>query len=250
MLNNKQLKDAQLFQKEQNVSLALSGFAGDFIRQSVRYRRNNRLKLIGFGFIPFVSAIFLGYTVQRQMQVRRDLEIFQIEQGQKYVSPSISVPPELKHLVTFADNQNLHGNSTKATKLGSFLLPHDRIVTTNIKSTNLEGAYLPNANLQGFNLKYANIFGAYLVGANLQNTNLQNTNLIGTNLQNANLKGANFKNAEFGCIQDSHVRNLCTDFRRAKNLTPKQVKQAKNWQSAHYSPEFRAKLGLPPEKKN
>ncbi len=250
MMNNKQLKNTQLFQKEQNVSLALSGFAGDFIRESVRYRRNNRLKLIGFGFIPFLSAIFLGYTVQRQMQTRINLEVFQIEQDQKYVSPGISVPQELKHLVTFADNKNLHGNSTKATKLGSFLLPHDRIVTTNIKSTNLEGAYLPNANLQGFNLKYTNIFGAYLVGANLQNTNLQNTNLIGTNLQNANLKDANFKNAEFGCIQDSHVRNLCTDFRRAKNLTPKQVKQAKNWQSAHYSPEFRAKLGLPPEKKN
>ncbi len=210
-----------------------------------RYKRNNRLKLIGFGFIPLVLAIFLGYTLKREMENPIDSDNILIAQRQENSFATILIPQELTNLTVFVDNQSLNNNNIEASKLGNFILANAKLETALFKSTNLEGAYLPDANLQGFNLKYANIFGAYLVGANLQNTNLQSTNMIGTNLQNANLKGANLKNAEFGCIEDSHVRNLCTDFRRTKNLTPEQIKQAKNWQSAHYSPEFQAKLGLP-----
>lgn len=245
LLQGKQLNDAQVFQKQHNISLALSNLGCEFIRESVRYRRNNHLKLIGFGLIPFVLSIFLGYTAQKQMQTRVNSDNIKIEQEQENSSARIEAPQELNNLNVFFKNQNQSSNNFETTKLGNFVLANTKFKTADIKSTNLEGAYLPNANLQGFNLKYVNIFGAYLVGANLQNTNLGNTNLIGTSLQNANLKGANFKDAEFGCIKDSHVRYLCTDFRRAKNLTPEQIKQAKNWQSAHYSPEFRAKLGLP-----
>ncbi|MFM6219918.1 MAG: hypothetical protein ACKPDM_06040 [Dolichospermum sp.] len=39
----------------------------------------------------------------------------------------------------------------------------------------------------------------------------------------------------------------CADFMGAKNLTPEQVKSAKNWEKACYDPELRIKLGLPPE---
>ncbi|MFM5999270.1 MAG: hypothetical protein ACKPE1_18835 [Dolichospermum sp.] len=39
----------------------------------------------------------------------------------------------------------------------------------------------------------------------------------------------------------------CADFMGAKNLTPEQVKSAKNWEKACYDPELRRKLNLPPE---
>ncbi|MDY6899486.1 MAG: pentapeptide repeat-containing protein [Cyanobacteriota bacterium] len=203
-----------------------------------RYKRNNWLNLIRFGVIPLVLAIFFGYSLQKVIENRRNSDNILIAQRQENSYAKILKPQKL-------DNQNLNSHNIEVTKLGNFVLPNIKLETADIKLTNLEGAYLSDANLQGFNLKYANIFGAYLVGANLQNANLESTNLIGTNLQNANLKDANFKDAEFGCIKDSHVRNLCTDLRNAKGLTPEQVKQAKNWQSGIYSPGFRAKLGLP-----
>ncbi|MEB3182155.1 MAG: caspase family protein [Nostocaceae cyanobacterium] len=39
-----------------------------------------------------------------------------------------------------------------------------------------------------------------------------------------------------------------TDFSYAKDLTPEQVKSAKNWEKAIYDEDFRKKLGLPPQK--
>ena len=33
----------------------------------------------------------------------------------------------------------------------------------------------------------------------------------------------------------------------AKNIFPQQIKKAKNWEKGIYSPEFRKKLGLPPQ---
>jgi uncharacterized protein YjbI with pentapeptide repeats len=46
----------------------------------------------------------------------------------------------------------------------------------------------------------------------------------GINLTNANLEGL--------------------DLRYVENLTPEQVKAAKNWEKAYYSDEFKKKLGL------
>ncbi|MEG4506812.1 pentapeptide repeat-containing protein [Microcoleus sp. F6_B4] len=50
----------------------------------------------------------------------------------------------------------------------------------------------------------------------------------------ANLSGANLSDA------DLSLANLSG----AKNLTPEQVKSAKNWQKARYDEDFHKKLGL------
>ncbi|WP_442941780.1 pentapeptide repeat-containing protein [Nostoc sp.] len=52
-----------------------------------------------------------------------------------------------------------------------------------------------------------------------------------------NFKGANLSDAD---LSDTY-------FIGVKNLTPEQVKSAKNWDKAIYTEDFRAKLGLPPE---
>ncbi|MFM9157949.1 MAG: hypothetical protein ACKOPK_08510, partial [Dolichospermum sp.] len=45
----------------------------------------------------------------------------------------------------------------------------------------------------------------------------------------------------------SSRKYICANFIEAKNLTPEQVKSAKNWEKACYDPELRRKLNLPPE---
>ncbi|MCC5630419.1 pentapeptide repeat-containing protein [Nostoc sphaeroides CHAB 2801] len=91
----------------------------------------------------------------------------------------------------------------------------------------LERLKKENFSLSGINVEKTNLSGAYLSGANLSFANLSfayiyNANLNGASLMSSNLSGA-------------------------KNLTPEQVKSAKNWEQAIYDKEFRTKLGLPPE---
>lgn len=62
-LQGKFLDDAIAFQKKADVNFALSNLAGECIKQSIRKRRNDRLRLVGFGFVPLVVlAIYLGFV--------------------------------------------------------------------------------------------------------------------------------------------------------------------------------------------
>ncbi|MDM9582861.1 pentapeptide repeat-containing protein [Nostoc sp. GT001] len=120
----------------------------------------------------------------------------------------------------------------------------------NVEKTNLSGAYLSNADLSNANLSFAYIYnanlnGALLMGANLRSANLSFANLSGADFYNANLKGADL--AYQLDITDLGNELGVANLSGAKNLTPEQVKSAKNWEQAIYDKEFRAKLGLPPE---
>ncbi|MBN4001434.1 pentapeptide repeat-containing protein [Nostoc sp. LPT] len=72
---------------------------------------------------------------------------------------------------------------------------------------------------------------AFLIKADLSGADLSGADLRGADLRGANLNGADLNGA---------------DLREAKNLTPKQVYAAKNWQQAKYDPDFYKQLGLPP----
>ncbi|MHC5821849.1 MAG: pentapeptide repeat-containing protein [Nostoc sp.] len=93
---------------------------------------------------------------------------------------------------------------------------------SNLSSSDLRGADLTNAILTGANLRDADLTNAFLTGANLRETDFRDADLSNTDIKDANFSGA-------------------------KNLTIAQVKQAKNWKKAHYSPEFCKQLGLPLE---
>ncbi|GAA6620154.1 pentapeptide repeat-containing protein [Scytonema sp. NUACC26] len=117
----------------------------------------------------------------------------------------------------------------------------------NLWRANLSGAVLNNANLSGANFNDANLTEAHLNGANLSNANLGNANLSDTFLIDTNLSDAYFEGAN---LSDAYLwqANLSgADLRFVENLTPEQVKQAKNWEKAKYNEEFRKQLGLPPE---
>ena len=66
----------------------------------------------------------------------------------------------------------------------------------------------------------------------------------GVNLSGADLSGINFENADFQSINLANANLEGSDLMLVRNLTPEQVKAAKNWTKAKYSDEFRKKLGL------
>jgi|SRR5579871_2355695 len=121
-----------------------------------------------------------------------------------------------------------------------------------LSSTHLQNADLHRANLKGASFMHANLTAANLWDAKLQNVsflfaNLEYANLWSAKLQDALLNAAKFGGASFTSadLQGASLGNA--DLRTAGGLEPDQVKAATFWQDAHYSPEFRAALGLPPE---
>lgn len=134
----------------------------------------------------------------------------------------------------------------------------------NINDVNLKDASLPRIQLEGTYLNKADLSNAGLQGANLKKAKLQNANLqsaklqparvkiteysrgrivkitreyIATDLQGADLQNANLKEAD---LQGANLQEV-------KNLTPEQVKSAKNWEQACYDPAFNNELGLSTE---
>ncbi|BDA71794.1 hypothetical protein CAL7716_059600 [Calothrix sp. PCC 7716] len=277
LLGGKQLNEAKAFQKEQAGLLTLSHEACELIQKSLKYRQNHQLRLIGFGFIPIIFlTIFLGFIGYRQIEISRLRNDIEKAKGQKDNYPKFKALEKLVELGEPLNNINLEranlesanltganltgANLTGANLRGATLASANLYVANlyiadlyiaDLESANLRGATLASANLRGANLYAANLYAANLTGANLTGADLESANLTGASLSGANLSGAHlestdFKDAEFGCENFFKEKIGCTNLKNAKNLTPEQVKQAKNWEKAEYDPELRKKLGLPP----
>lgn len=236
LLAGKQLRDAKRFQKEQNLNLALSNLAVEFIQKNAKYRRNHSLRLIGFVFIPIVfSAIFLAFVGERQIRINQYWNIVEAAKGEKDSPARISALQELVKLDVRLNSIPLNGAHLSNTNLYDAYL-----VDANLSGANLSGANLNNAYLVGANLSRANLSRAYLSAvlsrANLNDANLNGARLVGANLIDTNFSGANLTGTIFWNKKYE-----------AMNITPEQIKKAKNWEKAIYSPEFRKELGLPPE---
>lgn len=117
----------------------------------------------------------------------------------------------------------------------------------NLSNANLVGAYLETANLYRANLSEANLVGVNLETSNLYRANLSRADLERTILSKANLERANLSQANLyrAILSEANLKGAI--LKGAKNLTPEQVKGAKNWEQATYNLHFREKLGLPPE---
>jgi Pentapeptide repeats (8 copies) len=100
---------------------------------------------------------------------------------------------------------------------------------TDLNGADLSGTDLRVTDLSGANLSSANLSAADLSGANLSGANLRFADLSGANLSAVNLSGANLEGV---------------DFTGANHITVTQIKAARQWQEAHYDPEFHNKLGL------
>ena len=124
---------------------------------------------------------------------------------------------------------------------------------SDLSKTNLKSAILHYANLKNAKLENANLSSADLTEAKLNGTKLNGTKLNGTKLSYADLSGANLSGADLNGVNLYSADLSGAMFwdkktgREAENITPYRIKAAKNWEKAIYSPEFRKKLGLPPE---
>jgi uncharacterized protein YjbI with pentapeptide repeats len=107
------------------------------------------------------------------------------------------------------------------------------LLEANLQRADLQGAYL-FGNLQGADFQEANLDHATLEGAYLKDANFKSANLKGANLREANLQGVNFEEANLQGV----------NFQKAKGLNPSQIKAARFWEQARYSPEFLYQLGL------
>ncbi|GJD22934.1 pentapeptide repeat-containing protein [Rivularia sp. IAM M-261] len=147
-------------------------------------------------------------------------------------------------------NANLSGADLRGASLSGANLKGADLSGANLSSADLSGANLYDARLNDAKLNFANFSNANLNFASLYSVNLSNANLKGADLSGASLNDADFKSADFrdallynANLKTSH-NNKSAYFGRAKNLTPEQVKSAKNWQEAEYDEKFRKQLGL------
>ncbi len=185
--------------------------------------------------------VFIG-----EREYRREQRIFETSQvvkaakdGEGSKSGVVRLALERLHKEGFS----LSGiNAEKAS------LEEIKLNKSNLNNAYLNGAYLNGACLTDADLTYAKLEGAYLVDANLSNAKFtyatfKNANLIDADLSDANLFRTNLSGAD---LSDTKFWDKKSG-RKAKNITAKQIRQAKNWEKAVYSPEFRRQLGLPPE---
>ena len=206
LLQGRQLQDARVFQKQQNISLALSDLATDFIQKGVNYRRNNLFRSIGLGFIPIILlTVFLGFIGYREVRISHLRDVVKQAQGKKVDNARFNALEELVKLDASLKRVNLAGTNLGGANLGGANLKGANLIRTylisanlrsaNLSSAELGGANLRSANLEGANLEGAHLGGANLISANLENANLTGANLIGANLVYAYLTGANLKGA-------------------------------------------------------
>ncbi len=129
--------------------------------------------------------------------------------------------------------RRLDGDGERKSSVVRFLIDAELIQGLEL----LKEANLSQANLSGVNFSQADLARANLFKASLFRANFSEANLFKVNFSEANLSEANFGSA--GLLE--------ANFKGVKNLTPEQIKKAKNWEQAIYDSDFRNQLGLPPE---
>ncbi|MEW6496342.1 MAG: pentapeptide repeat-containing protein [Cyanobacteriota bacterium] len=188
-----------------------------------------------FGVLIAVFVFLLDIGVRRENSIYQAWQVVKDGQGEK----SGVVVLALERLKK--NGFNLSGINVEDTSLIRINLSNAVLMSANFAGANLLEADLTNATLLGANLTKAILLEANLTDAILVNANLTGANLKGANLTEAFFRGANLKGAT---LLGANLKGAY--LRTAKNLTPEEVKRAKNWEQAIYSPDFRKRLGLPP----
>lgn len=142
------------------------------------------------------------------------------------------------------------------------LLVESKLITRHQEVVDLEDANLRYTMLVSYDLSHINLSRAWLSHVSFDSSNLSDTALKEANLYCANLRNVSFEKAEmegaylsfasFGGadLNEANLRGADlreADLKGAVNLNLAQIRAAKNWKRAHYDPEVRKQLGLPPE---
>ncbi|MDJ0582439.1 pentapeptide repeat-containing protein [Crocosphaera sp.] len=135
----------------------------------------------------------------------------------------------------FLENIKLHNSYLNGTNFTEAKLNGATLRNSGFRKANFTDAKLKKVNFRGPNRDDPTALnGANFTGAELQGAIFTDTNLSEANFTNADLSDAKFTNADLEKA----------NFKRAKHITPQQIKGAKNWEQAKYDPDFRKQLGL------
>lgn len=137
-------------------------------------------------------------------------------------------------------SRNIKGKDLERRKLRNTELKNVELRRTDLSGVDFSGVDLSGIDLSGAKLIHSDLSGAKLIATDLSGVDLRSANLTGVNLSSADLGGAKLRDAD---LTDTILWNQ--KLGEAINLNPEQIKKAKNWEKAIYSPEFRKKLNLP-----
>jgi uncharacterized protein YjbI with pentapeptide repeats/energy-coupling factor transporter ATP-binding protein EcfA2 len=283
LLQGKRLREAREFHRENAEQFPLSRETENFIKASVRSRRNNRLKLASFLIIPVIIVFLVVEPVIRAIRIREAHDT--IETG--FVREK---PKAVKYLTKGCKQSSVFGNCESLQEanlsntnlslvnlnyvklnhadLSNADLNHANLSNAdlshaNLNHTNFWGAFINHADLSQANLSHANLSKAIFTGAtlnyaSLHNADLSNTNLTGAFLWEADLSHANLSGALLGGaklrganLSNTNLNNA--DFTEGRNwgkvtnLTPEQIKSACYWQEAKFDEDFQKQLESSPD---
>ena len=164
-----------------------------------------------------------------------------------HYSSCIGIDSFIQILGQFLISSNLNGANLDGVDFGRAHLNY-----ANLNRANLVDAYLSGANLNCANLINAHLSGAHLNYANLNGANLDGVDLSRAQLNGADLSNANLSNAYIFGAQLYKTNLTDTDLNGAQfihtiQLSPEQVKSAKNWERVTYPVELCRKLFLDSE---
>ncbi|MEM7556104.1 MAG: pentapeptide repeat-containing protein [Cyanobacteria bacterium P01_A01_bin.84] len=147
------------------------------------------------------------------------------------------------------ESANLSRASLKETNLtyanlNSAQLEGANLTRANLSYADLSSTDMGNANFKNASLSYANLNGSMLEGAFMIDADLSYSQLEGTDLGDAQLEGASLQHASLldANLNQANIKDV--DFTGVVNLTPEQVKSAKNWRQAKYDQDLQCKLGI------
>ena len=117
-------------------------------------------------------------------------------------------------------------------------LENTRFFRAKLNNVYLINSHLNQAELTSAELNGANLTNAILKDADLTNAQLNGADLTQANLTNAQLNRTNFKGANFQDVTWTNAELQEANFIDAKNINFTKIREAKNWITATYDPEF------------
>ncbi|MBD2023744.1 pentapeptide repeat-containing protein, partial [Leptolyngbya sp. FACHB-711] len=198
LLQGLPLTEAILFNKQQHDRFPLSDPAKQFIRQSIKQRRWNRLKTASWLIIPALVVVGIVEHSLHEASVKADIArldqegTYEEKQAVEALVEGCHTQQQMKWLLPYL-TERLFGNCRPI-----YQAPLEKadLNRSNLSSAHLSNANLNNANLSNAHLNDASLFSAHLNNANLSNADLSNAQLFSAHLSNADLNRANLSNAQ------------------------------------------------------
>ncbi len=251
LLQGKQLTEAKAFQKKYADDLLLSNLTENFIRESVKQRRWNRLKIASVITIPILISmsfaevkenpvlaaslltipVLLAYLVIEPMLRRERVQQAreQVRQGGDGTREAIeflvkgcwkhqqySWMPKFLLEKLFGSCIGLEGYDLQIANLRGANLRSANLRSSNLCRADFRTANLRNTDLRNTNLRHANFLrSADLRNADLRNADLRNAHLSSANLRGADLRGADLRSADLSVANLSNALLSDADLRGA-----------------------------------